>query len=431
MISPHGFDHVLPPRSLIARFDLEIAAREQCARVRGVAREYFANVLAGPVEIVCDDVEPDPLRQRVVGKLMREGCIQICEGAGKIVLDQSQPGASPQCRRVFCIEFERMIDIARLRTLLQRAQQNLAFHHSILGDVSKAATGGATSIADQQQAQERLIASQVRIEQIRDDLAQAESRFIQLVGLPIGPTGRILSVSAQLPRSIDQILGIARAENPLLKIRNADLDAQLAQVKSAESVFYPRVSAEVSASRGHDVNRVQGQTDEYRGELVARWNIFNGGIDAAAREEQIRRASELRMSVSVAHREVENEVRQSWERRRWLGSQRQMLQRQSQVSQQLLKSYREQFGIGARSLLDLLDTQNTAYATDAALLTAQHAELFSEYRLLASMGRLLKTMRVPPSNATQADNRAQNFVPPTPPSETMPRSKGDPWFEIR
>ncbi len=323
------------------------------------------------------------------------------------------------------------IDIVRLRMLLQRAQQNLAFHQNILGDVSKAATGGATSIADQQQAQERLLASQVRIEQLRDDLAQAESRFIQLVGLPIGAAGRIHPVGGNLPRSIDEILGIARAENPLLKIRNADLDAQLAQVKSAESVFYPRVSAEVSAARGHDVNNVQGRTDDYRAELVARWNIFNGGIDAASREEQIRRASELRMTVSVAHREVENEVRQSWERRRWLNSQRQVLQRQSQVSQQLLRSYREQFGIGARSLLDLLDTQNTAYATDAALLTAQHAELFSEYRLLASMGRLLKTMRVKPSNAAQADNREQNFVPPTPPSETMHRSKGDPWFEIR
>jgi len=323
------------------------------------------------------------------------------------------------------------IDIARLRTLLSRAQQNLTFHQSILGDVTKATQGGAASIADQQQAQERLLSAQARIEQLRDDLSQAEARFIQLVGLPIGPTARLAPVSSQLPRTLDEVLGIARKENPLLKIRNAELDAQLAQVKSTESVLYPRVTAEASATKGTDINNVLGRTEDYRAEVVARWNIFNGGIDMAAREEQIRRASESRMSVSVAHREIENEVRQSWERRIWLGRQRGSLTRQSQVSRQLLQSYQEQFRIGARSLLDLLNTQNNAFSTDAALLTAQHAELFSEYRLLASMGRLLKTFKVSPSTAAAADNSPRHFVPPTPPSETMPRSKGDPWFEIR
>ena len=323
------------------------------------------------------------------------------------------------------------IDIVRLRTLLQSAQRNLVFHQGILGDVTKGAQGGALSVADQQQAQERFLAAQIRIQQLRDDLVQAESRFIQLVGLPIGATGPIPIVRNKLPATLDIVLGIARRENPLLKIRNAELDAQLAQIRNAESVFYPRINAEVSANRGNDRANIQGRTEDYRAELVARWNIFNGGIDVATREEQVRRASELRMAISTAHREVENEARISWERRIWLRQQSDGLRRQLQVSRELLRSYQEQFRIGSRSLLDLLDTQNSSYATEAALLTAQHAEIFSEYRLLASMGQLIKTFKVKPSKATEADNRVENFVPQTPPSETMFRSHGDPWFEIR
>ena|GEM_PF-4618795 len=101
------------------------------------------------------------------------------------------------------------------------------------------------------------------------------------------------------------------------------------------------------------------------------------------------------------------------------------------MSRQLLQSYQDQFRIGSRSLLDLLNTQNNAFATESALLTAEHAALFSEYRLLASMGRLLKTFKVSSSEAAKADNRPSHLVPQTPPSERMPRSKGDPWFEIR
>lgn len=322
------------------------------------------------------------------------------------------------------------IDIVRLRVLLQRANENLQFHLSIAGDVNKATSGGAVSIADQQQAQERVLASRARIEQIRDDLAQSESRFIQLVGLPIGNTAPIPTIGGHIPRSLDGVLGVARAENPLLKIRNADLDAARAQVRAAEANFYPRVTGELSARRGRDIDNTPGKTEDYRAEVVARWNIYSGGIDTAAREEQIRRASEARMAIHTAHREVEAEARASWERRIWLRRQQELLQRQSQVSRQLLQSYQEQFRIGGRSLLDLLDTQNTAYATDAAFLTAQYAAIFTEYRMLASMGRLVKAFDVKLSKAAKADARPAHWVPPTPESETMPRAH-DPWAEVR
>ncbi|MBX3521830.1 MAG: TolC family outer membrane protein [Xanthobacteraceae bacterium] len=324
------------------------------------------------------------------------------------------------------------IDIVRLRILIQRAQENLSFHVQISTDVNKATQGGATSIADQQQAQERVLAARARVDQIRDDLSQAESRFIQLVGLPIGNTATVPRLSKNIPNSLDKVLGVARVENPLLKLRTADLDAALAQVRGADANFYPRVTAELSTRKGKDVDNVNGKIEDHRAEVVARWNLFSGGIDTANREEQIRRASEARMIIHTAHREVEHECRSSWERRIWLRSQLNWLSQQSNVSRQLLGSYQEQFRIGARSLLDLLDTQNTAYATQAALLTAQYAEIFTEYRLLASMGMLVKTFKVSVSKDANANARTEHAVPPTPDSDPQPRFQlQDPWWDLR
>jgi adhesin transport system outer membrane protein len=324
------------------------------------------------------------------------------------------------------------IDIVRLRQLHQRAQENLSFHARVAGDVSKATQGGATSIADQQQAQERVLAARARVEQIRDDLSQAESRFIQLVGLPIGNATSVPRLTKHIPNSLDRVLGVARVENPLLKIRAAEIDAARAQIRAAESNFYPRVTAELSTRKGKDVDHVDGKVEDHRAEVVARWNLYSGGIDTANREEQIRRAGEARMISHTAHREVEHECRSSWERRIWLRSQSNWLSQQSAVSRQLLTSYQEQFRIGARSLLDLLDTQNTSYATQAALLTAQYAEVFTEYRLLASMGMLVKTFKVSVSKDAKADARTEHAVPPTPDSETMWRLQTqDPWWDLR
>jgi adhesin transport system outer membrane protein len=324
------------------------------------------------------------------------------------------------------------IDIVRLRVLIQKAQENLAFHTQVSSDVNKATQGGATSIADQQQAQERVLAARARVDQIRDDLSQSESRFIQLVGLPIGKVTSVPRLTRHIPASLDKVVGVARTENPLLKIRAADLDAALALVRGAEANFYPRVTAELSTRKGKNVDNVNGNIEDHRAEIVGRWNLYSGGIDTANREEQVRRASEARMVIHTAHREVEHECRSSWDRRIWLRSQMNWLTQQSAVSRQLLGSYQEQFRIGARSLLDLLDTQNTAYATQAALLTAQYAEVFTEYRLLASMGMLVKTFKVPVSKDAKAEARPEHAVPPTPESDTLWRLQtNDPWWDLR
>ena len=58
------------------------------------------------------------------------------------------------------------------------------------------------------------------------------------------------------------------------------------------------------------------------------------------------------------------------------------LDTQSKVSDDLLLSYREQFNVGRRSLLDVLDAQNTRYNVQVRLETAKFAEQFAEYQVL-------------------------------------------------
>ena len=65
------------------------------------------------------------------------------------------------------------------------------------------------------------------------------------------------------------------------------------------------------------------------------------------------------------------------------------LEKQLNAVNQLLESYTEQFKVGERSLLDVLDTQNSRFSTQIAERTARKAVVFAEYRVLASAGREL------------------------------------------
>jgi len=72
-------------------------------------------------------------------------------------------------------------------------------------------------------------------------------------------------------------------------------------------------------------------------------------------------------------------------------------------------------------LLDLLDAQNSRVSAQAAVATGRSAVQFADYRILASINRLLATLDIKPPSGAKAYAREQFQVPATPPAETMPR----------
>jgi adhesin transport system outer membrane protein len=58
--------------------------------------------------------------------------------------------------------------------------------------------------------------------------------------------------------------------------------------------------------------------------------------------------------------------------------------------------YHEQYNVGRRSLVDLLNSQVEAFNAQKALISAQYDEIAAEYRILNSMGILTQTLGLTP-----------------------------------
>ncbi|MGI9372538.1 MAG: TolC family outer membrane protein [Hyphomicrobiales bacterium] len=317
------------------------------------------------------------------------------------------------------------LDILRLRKVLAFSRQNIAYHREVLTKINQGTAGGSISVADRQQAEERLFSARARLEEAKEEFKAANSRFIRLVGRDAGKMSRPKSIRRVIPKDLNQAIGRARQNHPSLKLARADIDAAAALVKAAESRYYPRVLLEGRGRLGNDLDGTPGVDNDAQANVVVEWNIFNGGIDKANREEQIRRVDETRMSLHRVSREIEEGVRLSWDRKTLQSRRLAQLRQQSAMTERLIDSYTEQFRIGQRSLLDVLDTQNTRLFSNIAVVTAETAVNFAEYRLLASTGTLLKVMNVKPSSAAWAYAREDAKVPPTPPAETMKRNSPD------
>ena len=83
----------------------------------------------------------------------------------------------------------------------------------------------------------------------------------------------------------------------------------------------------------------------------------------------------------------------------------------------MLLSYREQFNIGRRSLLDVLDAQNTRNNVQAQTETARLARLYAQYRVLAASNRLIECLTVQMPAAAVQSEMARFKVNPIPPAD--------------
>ena len=313
------------------------------------------------------------------------------------------------------------LEMARTSRIIGLAKENIGYHQKILGEISQGAGDGAISVSDRQQAQERVYAAKARLEEVVEELKASQAAFIRLVGEPIGKMSPPINARNLIPKSLNSAIAMARVNHPSIKFAEADIDAAAALVKVAESKMYPKVTLEGRASAAEDVSGIRGFDGDLQANVVVDWNIYNGGIDAANKQEQIRHVDEEYHKLHRISREVEEGVRLSWDRHMQQTRRLQELLREMSAIDQLRGSYAEQFKIGERSLLDLLDTQNTRFSVQVAIATSDAAVKFGHFRVLASTGKLLQTIGVAAPVEADTYARKDANVPETPSPDSFDR----------
>jgi len=303
--------------------------------------------------------------------------------------------------------------------IVASAQDNLAFHERLVADLREGVARGSISVADQQQAEERLQAARARLTEAREEQENAAIAFHRVAGVPIGEATMPPDIGSNLSPSLDNAVETARVNNPRVLEALADLDARSAEVRAAEAELAPRISAEGRVRVGDDIDGFRGRTEDYQARIVARWTLLSSGINQARVREAEAREAEARGRVNEVARDAEADARTSWNR---LESQTRLvgeLEQQSRVSDALLLSYREQFNVGRRSLLDVLDAQNTRYNVQVQAETARLAQMYAQYRVLAATNRLLEALNVQPPSSAVSNARERYHVRTNDPAQVM------------
>lgn len=329
------------------------------------------------------------------------------DGAGLRILERSEFIALQTARQY--------LDVLLQQRIVAAAEDNLTFHNSLVQDLAGGVQAGSISVADLQQSQERAMSASVRVNEAREALETAKIQLLALSGLHVDEVQLPPAYTEKLPLSLNDAIGLTRTRHPRVLEAMADVDAANADAAKNKGDLAPTIGLELSGRIGDDIDMYRGETNDLQAKAVMRWAIFDGGINRAKYQEYVRRASETRFRMHQIMREAESDVRSAWNSKNTQTNVLRDLTEQSASTDELLLSYRDQFSVGRRSLLDVLDAQNTRFNVQVRAEIARFSEIFAQYQVLAATNSLLDAFELRAPSAHQASARQDvKFGPPVP-----------------
>lgn len=282
-------------------------------------------------------------------------------------------------------------EVLKQQEILELAKSTLAFHEEIYGKMKQRFDSGVGSGADQDQIAGRLALAKTNFAAAEANLRDAEINYQRVVGeMPnVGDLDGPGSYQKYLPATVDEAVTKAGDNHPIMMVASADVDATTFLYEQTKSTFYPQLHVEVERDLNDNIDGVEQQVDDLRVMLRMRYNLFRGGADKARKQEfafLVEKAKEIRNN---AMRQVEQEVRLSWVAHETLLNQMSTLDAHVKDSQSTKSAYLDQFDLGRRTLLDLLNTETESVNAQQALIAAQYDVIYNEYRIFHGMGDLM------------------------------------------
>ncbi|MDM8350411.1 TolC family outer membrane protein [Pseudomonas sp. sp1636] len=286
------------------------------------------------------------------------------------------------------------LEVLKRQDLVRLAADNLRSHERIYDQISLRSERGVGRMADLDQAEARLAQARNNLITEQTNLADAQVNYYSVVGRDPSELSMPQGLPGRLPESLQTAREEMLANNPFLSSAESDVQATEQQYEAAKSAFYPRFDAELSRGMDNNLDGVSGHSNEWQAMLRMRYNLFAGGsnkADLQSKAHQINQAMDVRNN---ALRVLIEDLGLAWNA---LANARQQLpiaQQYVDYSSRVRDSYQKQFGLGERTLLDLLDSENELFTAARRLEEVRFTELFTQYRIKATMGSLLQSQGV-------------------------------------
>ena len=289
-------------------------------------------------------------------------------------------------------------DVLRYRELVQLAKDNYVEHRRVYDQIAERTAAGVGRRVDLEQASGRLALAESNLLTEVSNLHDVSARYLRLVGeapadaLPALPD-RLVGTDG-LPPTVADAVKAALGASPALAAAIENVRAGQADIEARRAANHPRVDLRARQSVDHNLDGIDGRSREGVVEVALNYNLFRGGSDQARIRQAAESLNQARDLREKACRDIRQTLSIAYNDSQRLQEQIGYLDQHQLSIAKAREAYRQQFDIGQRTLLDLLDTENEYFQARRAYTSARYDLAIAEARTLAGMGRLLNTLEV-------------------------------------
>ncbi len=305
------------------------------------------------------------------------------------------------------------LDVLTRREFVRLAEENLKSHERIFDQIKLRTSRGVGSGADLDQAEARMAQARNNLITEQTNLADAETNYLSAVGQLPDQLERPADFLALLPANLTEARAQMLENSPVLRSAEADIAAAEKQYEAAKSSFYPRFDAELGRTADNDLDGENGHNNEWQAMLRMRFNLYAGGSNKADLESKSYLSNQALDIRNNALRQLNEELGLAWNALNNANAQVPIAQQYVDRSANVRTAYQKQFSLGERTLLDLLDSENELFSASRRLAEIKNVQLFTQYRIKATMGQLLKSQGVvaPLASVVQNDVKPRVQLP--------------------
>lgn len=285
---------------------------------------------------------------------------------------------------VALLSSEAYLQWAHHKNMVSLAQENLNTHDKILRDFQTITQVDPGRRIDLNQAQVRHDNARLVLLKSETEMAVAAERVSRMLMAPAPAEPSGLSFFPPVPyATLTQAQAALDDQHPVIARMLAQREAALAGVRYAQAQHAPTVN--LTHAKSTTVGLAEGK---YVTQLQVNLPLVDGGTTRGAVGTATANLQALESDLKETRLILNEQLTTAWAS--WLSATHRadMGQQQARTAQDIARGYGQQFRVGRRALLDLLNIQSDLFTYQSNAATALHESRLSQARILASLGQL-------------------------------------------
>jgi outer membrane protein len=277
-------------------------------------------------------------------------------------------------------------NVLRDRQLLSLRKKNVGFLQKQLEASNARFKAGELTRTDVAQARASLSEARASVSVAQANLQSSEANYLTIVGKRPGKLAT--PKLAKSPASLDKALAVAQETNPTILAAAQLEDAAEHNIEVIKGDLLPTLSLQGQLNYSHNPSTSIETARSASIDGVLSVPLYEGGRVYSGVRQAKQTASQSRIQVIGTVRTVRENVANAWNNLVATGQSLGSVVDQLAAANLALDGVQQEFQVGSRTTVDVLNAQQTVLNAQLSLVTARYNQLVASYQLQTAMGHL-------------------------------------------